>query len=60
VGFGRDFLPALLQLGGDHGARHLVDGARDRVRSIPIDDPGILRDVDVPADLRNGAPRWGA
>jgi len=49
VGFGPAHRDALLALDGDAGARALLSsGALTRV---PVDDPGILRDVDTPADL---------
>ena len=49
VVFGAQFLPELAELGGDTGARALL--ARHGVLEIECDDVGILRDVDVPADL---------
>lgn len=50
AGFARKVWPRLMALKGDQGARPLLDslGAID----IPVDDPGIHRDIDVPADLR--------
>lgn len=49
IGFGAVHLPALLALGGDEGARRIVRTAP--VVEVAVDDPGILRDVDTPADL---------
>lgn len=49
VGFSDKYLPELLALTGDRGARGLLQ--RFPVREIPLDDPGILRDIDLPADL---------
>lgn len=49
VGFGAVHLPALLALAGDEGARRIVRGSV--VTDVPVDDPGILRDIDTPADL---------
>jgi len=51
VGFGRDFFPALASLDGDRGARDLVRRAGSRRLCLPLEDPGILRDVDFPEDL---------
>lgn len=51
VGFGRAFFPALVRLQGDCGARDLVRRAGSRRLCLPLADPGILRDVDYPADL---------
>ena len=52
VGFGKSFYEALAALTGDEGAKALVAANRDRVVRIDVDDPGILRDVDTPEDLR--------
>lgn len=54
VAFGRRHLPALLQLGGDQGARALLKAFP--VAEVNVDDPGILRDIDTPADLAVAAP----
>jgi molybdenum cofactor cytidylyltransferase len=49
VGFGRVHLPALLALEGEQGARSLLQSCP--VTAVPVDDPGIFRDIDTPADL---------
>lgn len=49
VGFGAVHLDALLALRGDEGARRLLQTYP--VTEVPVDDPGIFRDVDVPGDL---------
>ncbi|WP_248804609.1 NTP transferase domain-containing protein [Pseudomonas sp. MWU13-2100] len=49
VGFGRSFGPALMGLSGDRGAKPLF--ARGRVRGLPVDDQGVLWDVDSPEGL---------
>ena len=49
VGFGAVHLAALLALAGDEGARRIVRASS--VTDVPVDDPGILRDIDTPADL---------
>lgn len=49
VAFGRAHLPALLRLAGDQGARQLVRSFP--VHEIPVEDPGILLDVDSRQDL---------
>jgi molybdenum cofactor cytidylyltransferase len=49
VGFGRVHLEALLALGGDQGARRLLQTSP--VTEVAVDDPGIFRDIDTPADL---------
>lgn len=49
VGFAIKYLPQLLNLQGDRGARHLLQTYP--VTEIAVFDTGILRDIDVPADL---------
>jgi molybdenum cofactor cytidylyltransferase len=49
VAFGARYLPALLALEGEHGARALLKAAP--VVEVAVDDPGILRDIDTPGDL---------
>lgn len=55
VGFGRVHHPALTALGNDEGARDVVARAKN-VCWLDVDDPGVLRDVDVPADLGPAIP----
>jgi molybdenum cofactor cytidylyltransferase len=52
VGFGAVHLDALLALRGDAGARRLLQAFP--VTEVPVDDPGIFRDIDLPADLTEG------
>ena len=49
VAFGACHRAALLALHGDQGARRLLQA--HPVHEIPVDDPGILQDIDTPADL---------
>jgi len=49
VGFGRQFGPGLMALTGDRGAKPLF--AQGRVVEVPVEDPGVLWDVDVPEAL---------
>ncbi|HSY29376.1 MAG TPA: nucleotidyltransferase family protein [Burkholderiaceae bacterium] len=49
VGFSRAHLSELMTLGGDQGARSLLKS--HAVTEIVIDDAGVLRDIDTPADL---------
>ncbi len=49
VGFSRQYLPQLLLLSGDQGARDLLKTYP--VTEVAVDDTGILRDIDVPQDL---------
>jgi len=55
VGFGRVHFAELTTLGNDEGARAIV-ARGEGICWIDVDDPGVLRDVDVPADLVRGSP----
>lgn len=49
--FGRCFWGSLQQLTGDEGARSVVRRHRDACIEIEVQDPGVVQDVDRPADL---------
>ncbi len=54
VGFSQAFGPALMNLSGDQGARALLQLHSNSIHWLDVDDPGILFDVDTPADWQ----RW--
>lgn len=53
-----DVVPAPAQgpvgLRGDRGAQAMLDWSA--AEQVEVDDPGVLRDADTPADLRHGDP----
>jgi molybdenum cofactor cytidylyltransferase len=51
VGFAAEFRAPLERLTGDAGARELVAAQPASVELLESDDPGVVRDVDIPADL---------
>lgn len=53
VGFGRRYFHALAALVGDVGAAAVVREARasGNVQDLPVNDDGIMRDIDTLADL---------
>lgn len=51
VFFGADYRAGLLSLRGDRGARTLFERHADGVKLIDVTDPGVLRDIDFPADI---------
>jgi molybdenum cofactor cytidylyltransferase len=51
VGFARDFRASLERLTGDAGAREILTAHPAALVRVPVDDPGVLRDIDTPADL---------
>jgi molybdenum cofactor cytidylyltransferase len=53
VGFSRPWYGKLVRLDGDEGARRLLRKAQDQVVHCPVDDAGVLYDVDTVDDLRS-------
>ena len=51
VGFAARWTDALLALEGDEGARAILRQQAALLQSFETDDPGVLQDVDTPADL---------
>jgi molybdenum cofactor cytidylyltransferase len=51
VGFAARFGAALAGLTGDAGARDLVRAEAGVLELVDCDDPGVVRDIDTPADL---------
>ena len=51
VGIAGEFYEQLIALGGDEGARQLLAANERKLVKIPIGDPGVVRDIDTPADL---------
>jgi molybdenum cofactor cytidylyltransferase len=49
----RSLFADIMKLTGDQGARAILTAIPDRVNELPVDDPGILRDVDRPDALRH-------
>ena len=48
VGFGRNYFAALGSLDGDLGARALLRRHAAQVQMVPVDDPGVVQDIDRP------------
>ena len=46
--FGRKFWPDLQGLSGDVGAKPVLQAYPQAIRHLPLNDPGILRDIDTP------------
>lgn len=56
VGFGQAYFEALVRLTGDEGARSILHRHVKRVQWLACDDPGVIKDIDTPVDLRPMAP----
>ena len=52
--FGKFYRGELLQLEGDRGAASLLQKHAGMVVEVPVDDSGILKDVDTPGTYRPG------
>lgn len=48
VGFSACHLPELLALTGDQGGKTILDAHRDDLCRCPVEDSGILKDIDQP------------
>jgi molybdenum cofactor cytidylyltransferase len=51
VGIAGRFYEQLINLGGDEGAKSILAAHASEFVKIPIGDPGVIRDIDTPADL---------
>jgi molybdenum cofactor cytidylyltransferase len=51
VGFAGALRAELEALAGDEGAKRVLEAHAVRLVKIPVGDPGVLRDIDRPADL---------
>jgi molybdenum cofactor cytidylyltransferase len=51
VGIAGRFIEELLNLRGDEGAKALLAANAQSLLKIPVGDPGVIRDIDTPADL---------
>ncbi|MFR0716093.1 nucleotidyltransferase family protein [Pseudomonas putida] len=52
--FGRAFWAALEQVKGDEGGRQVIQANAPACIRVEVDDPGVLLDIDTPADLSAG------
>lgn len=53
------YRPHLLGLTGDEGARSVLQSCPDDVLEVPVDDPGVVLDVDTPEDFSQLAAEPG-
>lgn len=56
VGISGEYHTELAALSGDIGAKNILQRDRARIVLLPVDDPGIHRDVDTLQDLGSGSP----
>lgn len=48
--FGRDFWPLIFSLPLEEGARGVLHRRPEAVRSLEVDDPGVVQNLNTPAD----------
>lgn len=48
---GRELFAQLAEIEGDRGARGLISDRDELVVEVPVEDPGVLIDIDTPAAL---------
>lgn len=53
--FPQAYFPEIEALEGDVGAKAVIDAHADQVITVEVNDPGIFRDIDTPADLSKSA-----
>jgi len=51
VGISGIFFEQLIASGGNEGAKGLLQANQDRLKKVPVGDPGVVRDIDTPGDL---------
>ena len=51
AGISARYRAELTAIGGDEGARALLERHGAQLRKIPVGDPGVIRDIDRPEDL---------
>lgn len=51
VGIAGRFRAELESLAGDEGAKKLLSAHEAELVKVPVGDPGVIRDIDTPADL---------
>ncbi|NTV71588.1 MAG: nucleotidyltransferase family protein [Azonexaceae bacterium] len=51
VGFSAAHLDALLALTGDQGGKSILEADPQALLLCPVDDPGVLKDVDAPPQI---------
>lgn len=49
--FSSHFYPQIMQIGGDIGARRIIQSNPEQVQEVQIQNPHFFLDVDTPADL---------
>ena len=51
--FPKSFEEKLSSIQGDYGAKKILEINKKEVLNLEIDDPGIIKDLDVPSDFND-------
>ena len=51
--FPKSFEKKLLSIQGDFGAKKILEINKKEVLNLEINDPGIIKDLDIPKDFNN-------
>jgi molybdenum cofactor cytidylyltransferase len=46
--FGERYFQEMARLSGDAGARAVIRSHSARLEKVPVDDPGVVQDIDLP------------
>jgi molybdenum cofactor cytidylyltransferase len=57
VGFSRQWFPQLAAMTGDQGGKAILEQYRRNLVLCPVDDPGVIWDIDRKDDLRDAVNR---
>lgn len=60
VGFGSAYLDKLIKLTGDQGGKPILEAHSDARVLCPVDDPGVLKDVDALVQIEDSGCAAGA
>ena len=53
--FPKSFEKIMLSIQGDHGAKKILENNKKQILNIEINDPGIIKDIDVLEDFTSSA-----
>jgi len=59
VGFSADCLNELLALTGDQGGKAILNAHPGHLVTCPVDDPGVLQDIDQPSQIERSTASPG-
>ena len=55
--FDKSVFPEIKRIRGDRGAKSVVERHRDSLKEVPVEDRGVLVDIDTPSDYSKAKSR---